>query len=193
MTITTSGDDQNSYITLSEANALLLTMKASFMDLGEQLEEGDEAYLIESANDLEALWRWSGHPTENTQAMAWPRKFVRKPGWVQPCEPGWRTPYDAAEWMQYKVDYLSGSNVAAQFLPDDEVPRGIKEAQALIALLRKKDGNLIGDDQGDAQGTQLGPMRISYVNAVRESADIHKRTGQLGLFIGDGLMRTPNA
>lgn len=193
MTLITSGSDQNSYVTNSEANALLLTMAASFLTGDDALTDvDDDRFLIEAASDLQYLWRWAGWPTDLTQTMAWPRRYVTKPGWVPPLEPGWSTPYDEQMFMMYKVNVLSNSNPATEFVDQTAVPKAIKEAQVLIAVLRKQGGNLIGDNQGDAQGTKLGSLTVSYVNAIRESADIHKRTGQYGTFIGDALLRTPN-
>ena len=179
--IVTSGASQNSYITLSEANALLLTMAASFMTGTDALGNGDERYLIEAAADLSLLWDWSGEPTDDAQALAWPRRFVPKPGYRAPSEPGWSIPFDYADWIAFKP-YLYGATTADQFIGETVVPLHIKEAQALIALLKKQGGNLYGDNQGDLQGTQIGKIKVSYVNAIRESADIHKRTGQYGRF-----------
>lgn len=182
--IVTSGAGQNSYITLSEANALLLTVAASFMSddaADNQLGVDDERYLIEAAADLNLLWNWDGEATDPAQPLAWPRRFVTKPGYRAPLEPGWSLPFDYADWIACKP-YLYGATNAAQFIPDDEAPQLIKEAQALIALLKKQGSNLVGDNQGDLQGTQIGKIKVSYVNAIRESADIHKRTGQFGRF-----------
>ncbi len=177
----------------AQANALILTMAASFFTGDDTLTDGDDdAYLIEAASDLEYLWRWSGWPTDLEQTMAWPRRYVTKPGWIPPLEPGWSLPYDETMFMFYKVNFLSQSNLASQFVDETTVPKAIQEAQVLLAVLRKQGGNLIGDTQGDSLGTQLGQVKVSYINAVRESRDIHKRTAQYGSFIGEGIMRTKN-
>ena len=189
--VITTGENQNSYITFEEANALLLGMVASFFELGDQLDEGDEAYLLEAASDLDCLWRWSGRPTDNQQALAWPRKDVAKPGFKIPAEPGWNTPYDPAAWLQYKIMYLDGTQ-NVPMIDSATVPKAIKEAQALIAMLRKKEGNLIGDTNDDTLGDVIGPLRTGYVNAVRKASEVHKRTSQFGNFIGDGLLRVPS-
>lgn len=180
--IVTTGASQNSYITLSEANALLLTMAPSFMtDEVVTLQEADERFLIESAADINLLWDWQGEPTDPEQTLAWPRREVPKPGYKAPAEPGWSAPFDYADWIAFKP-YLYGATTADQFIPENVVPLHIKEAQALIAVLKKQGSNLVGDNQGDMQGAQVGKLKISYVNAIRESADIHKRTGQYGRF-----------
>jgi hypothetical protein len=186
--IVTEGESQNSYITVSEANAILATIHSSFFEVGDTLNENeDTAYLCEAFRDLQRLWSWKGQPSTATQVGQWPRKYVTKPGWCVPGEPGWSVPecgqYD---WLAYKMRFLDGTT-AAEYLPDDVVPLDIKEAQALIAMLRKNGSNLVGDNQGDTQGMTVGKVKISYVNAIRESADIHKRTGQYGRFLA-GLL-----
>ncbi|MBX9753905.1 MAG: hypothetical protein K2X80_04070, partial [Pseudomonadaceae bacterium] len=165
------------------------TTKASLAELGEQLESGDEAYVLEAFNDLETMWRWTGTPTSNDQPAQWPRIYVPKPGWAVPGEPGWSAPGDDSDWLAYSIRFLRGTSITGAFLDSQTVPESIKVAQALIALLRKKEGNLIGDTQDDSQGLQIGSLKVAYVNAIRQSADIHKRTAQLGSFIGDGLVR----
>lgn len=181
--IITTGTTQNSYITLSEANALLMTIQAPFYEVGDQLSEADTPYLLESFRDLERNWDWTGQPTADEQAAQWPRKYVKKPGWQVPGEPGWSVPENGVyDFLAYKMRYLSGETTSASYIPSDAIPLDIKEAQALIAMLRKSGGNLVGDNQGDLQGTQIGKIKLSYVNAIRESADIHKRTGQYGRF-----------
>lgn len=180
--IITSGASQNSYISLAEAQALLLTMAASFQTgEADELADGDQRFLIEAASDLNLLWDWAGDPTDPAQVMAWPRSSVTKPGYRFPAEPGWTLPYSYGEFIYYKSILASGF-AADQFIPSDQVPTHIKEAQALLAVLKKQGSNLVGDNQGDLQGTQIGKLKLSYVNAVRESADIHKRTGQYGRF-----------
>ncbi|OJY60932.1 MAG: hypothetical protein BGP16_00905 [Sphingobium sp. 66-54] len=187
--IQTSGEGQNSYITLSEANAILMTTQTSFFEVGDQFETGEEAYLIEAFRDLERLWDWAGQPATMDQSAQWPRKYVPKPGWQVPGEPGWSVPENNAfEWIAYKERYLTGGVQSASFISADTVPLDIKEAQALIAMLRKSGSNLVEDNQGGFQGTQLGKIKLSYVNAVRESADIHKRTGHFGRFKAGLLM-----
>jgi len=206
MTISTSGLDQNSYITITEANAILLLCNASFMDAGHQLSINgdDDAYLLEAARDLDYLWAWAGYRATNEQTMQWPRVRVPKPGQRIPCEPGWYdegtiwggthnwgTGIQLDPWLLYKIDFLSG-NPAFQMLDSTIVPQEIKEAQALIALLRKKGGNLISDDQDNAQGMVLpGGLKIAYVNALKQAADIHKRTAQFGQFVGTGIIGSP--
>jgi hypothetical protein len=178
----TTGGNQNSYITLSEANAILATTYASFYEVGETLEAGGEVYLFEAFKDLERLWSWKGQPASADQVAQWPRKYVPDPNWRVPGEPGWSAPWTGdLGWLAYKARYLDGS-VSSSDIPDDVVPLDIKEAQALIAMLYKSGGNLVGDNQGDLQGTQVGKLKLSYVNPIRESAAIHKRTGQYGRF-----------
>ena len=190
MSIETAGPNQNSYITIQEANTILLTVQASFMPLGTNLiPDEDEPYLLEAAQDLDQLWDWTGCPTEMEQALAWPRRHVVKPGFTMPAEPGWRVPYDSEAWLRFRIDYLMAGASGIPTIPTDAVPRQIKEAQALIAVLRKNGSNLISDTQGDAQGLQLpGGLKIAYVNAIREAADIHKRTAQFGSFVGQPIV-----
>lgn len=181
--IITTGTGQNSYISLSEANSILLTVQASFFEPGSDLVEDDTPYLLEAFRDLQRYWDWKGAPATAEQVGMWPRKYVQKPGWQVPGEPGWSEPWTGPlDWIAYKMRYLDGGVGAAVYIPSDTVPLDIKEAQALIAMLRKSGGNLVGDNQGDLQGTQLGKVKISYVNAIRESADIHKRTAHYGRF-----------
>jgi hypothetical protein len=189
MPIETTGTNQNSYITMAEANAILLTVHASFMDIGVQLDANkDEPYLIEAARDLSQLFAWTGKPATVEQNLAWPRKGVVRPGYVQVGEPQWSVAGTDEDFLVYKILYLSGSSNAPT-IPDDVVPLEIREAQALIAVLRKNGSNLISDTQGDAQGLQLpGGLKIAYVNAIREAADIHKRTAQFGAFVGQSIV-----
>lgn len=190
MPIETTGTSQNSYVTIAEANAILLNVHASFMEVGTQLETNgsDDAYLIEAARDLDQLFAWIGQPTSTEQQRAWPRKGVIRPGYKQLGEPGWSFPASDEEFLLYKIQFLSGSS-AAPTIPDDVVPLEIKEAQALIAVLRKQGLNLISDTQGDSQGLSLpGGLKIAYVNAIREAADIHKRTAQYGVFVGQPIV-----
>jgi hypothetical protein len=189
MSIETSGPNQNSYITIAEANAILLTVHASFMEVGTQLDPlKDEAYLIEAGRDLAQLFAWVGQPTSTEQNMAWPRKGVPKPGYVTQGEPQWSVPGTDLDFLAYKVNWLSGSS-SAPMLDENVVPLEIREAQALIAVLRKEGLNLVSDNQGDSQGLQLpGGLKVAYVNAVRESADIHKRTAQFGVFVGQSIV-----
>ena len=189
MPIETTGTNQNSYITVAEANAILLTIHASFMDIGTQLDlNADEPYLIEAARDLDQLFAWVGCPTTKDQNLSWPRKGVVRPGYKQIGEPQWSIPASDEDFLLYKIMFLSGSS-AAPTIPDDVVPLAIREAQALIAVLRKNGSNLVSDTQGDAQGLQLpGGLKIAYVNAIREAADIHKRTAQFGVFVGQPIV-----
>lgn len=189
MPIETTGINQNSYITVAEANAILLTIHASFMEIGTQLDlNADEPYLIEAARDLDQLFAWIGCPANTDQNLSWPRKGVVRPGYKRVGEPQWSVPASDADFLLYKVRFLSGGSDAPT-IPDDVVPMAIKEAQALIAVLRKNGSNLVSDTQGDAQGLQLpGGLKIAYVNAIREAADIHKRTAQFGSFVGQPIV-----
>lgn len=191
--IITSGPDQNSYIDLETANQRLLACAASFCPIGTQLSPGDEAYLVEACTDMETLWDYMGIPTLNDQALAWPRRYVIKPGFQMPMEPGWNTPYDPVAFIQFKIDYLTPGRSSVPYVDDETIPVRIQEAQALLAVLRKQGGNLVGDDQGNDQGAQYDVgLRIAYVNAVRESADIHKRMSGYAVWIGEGILRTQN-
>lgn len=191
----TSGPNQNSYITIDEANLLFLTLAPSFVDDHEmaQLDHVDTRYLIEAARDLDTLWSFKGVPTDNAQNMAWPRRYVDKPGFEMRGESGWSAPWDYEAALQFKIDYLTPGRSAIPVLDHTAVPQQIKEAQALIALLRKLGKNLVGDNQGDAKGLQLDTgFKVDYVNALRDSADIHRLLAGLGLFIGDSLLRSHN-
>ena len=189
--IVTSGPTQNSYLDLATANAILLTCATSFMDIGEQLDTLDEPYLLEAARDLESLWAWQGQPSDYNQALAWPRRYVTKPGFQMPCEPGWSAPWSQDAALEFKIDYLTPGLSAVPLLDPTVVPQQILEAQALLAMFRKKGGSLIGDTKNDAQGLQLDTsFKIAYVNPVRAAGDINKRLAGLGLYLGDSLLRT---
>lgn len=192
--VVTSGPNQNSYITIDEANLLFLTLAPSFLGTDTaQLDETDTRYLLEAARDLDSLWSFKGAPTSNAQNLAWPRMYVDKPGFEMPGEPGWSTPYSLVDALQFKIDYLTPGRSAIPLIDHTTVPRQIREAQALIALLRKLGKNLVGDNQGDAKGLQLDSgFKIDYVNALRDSADIHRLLSGLGVFIGDRLLRSRN-
>ena len=190
MPIETTGTNQNSYITIAEANAILLNVHASFMAKGTQLatDETDDAYLTEAARDLDQLFSWTGKPATVEQNLAWPRKEVVKPGYKRGYDATWDLNASDSEVLLYKAQYLSGTS-AAPTIPNDIVPLEIREAQALIAVLRKQGLNLISDTQGDSQGLQLpGGLKIAYVNAIREAADILKRTAQYGVFVGQPIV-----
>lgn len=193
MAIITSGPGQNSYVTLEEANILLLQVRASFMEPNDQLHATDEDVLLEAAQDLETMWEWQGVQTDPNQDMAWPRKYVVKPGFRYPPAPGWHASWDHDAALQFKINFLIGANSAIPFLDENTVPHQIKVAQALLALLRDKGKNLIGDTRGDDKGMQLDTgFKVDYVNAPYESADIRKRVAALGTFIGDPMIRARN-
>ncbi|KQN09077.1 DnaT-like ssDNA-binding protein [Sphingomonas sp. Leaf28] len=187
--VVTDGPDQNSYITIDEANLLFLTLAPSFLgDDTAQLNDTDVRFLIEAGRDLDALWSFKGQPTSNAQNMAWPRIYVEKPGFEVPAEP-----MDGDAFLQFKIDYLTAGRTIIPYLDHLTVPRPIKEAQALLALLRKLGKNPVGDNQGDAKGLQLDSgFKVDYVNALRDSADIHRLLSGLGVFIGDRLLRSRN-
>lgn len=183
--VVTTGPEQNSYITVDEANLLMLTLAPSFAPDPEQFADSDARFIIEAARDLDSLWDFSGIPTQNAQNMAWPRMYVTKPGFQMPCEP-----LGGDAFLQFKIDYLTPGRSAVPYLDQTTVPRAIKEAQALLALLRKMNKTLVGDNQGDTKGLQLDSgFKIAYVNEVRDSADIHRLLSGLGVFIGDHVLR----
>jgi hypothetical protein len=118
---------------------------------------------------------------------------VDKPGFEMPGESGWSAPWDYDAALQFKIDYLTPGRSAIPLLDHTTVPLQIKEAQALLALLRKLGKNPVGDNQGDAKGLQLDSgFKVDYVNALRDSADIHRLLSGLGVFIGDRLLRSRN-
>lgn len=190
--VVTSGPGQNSYITIDEANLLFLTLAPSFLG-GDaaQFDYTDTRFLLEAARDLDALWSFKGVPANNSQNMAWPRMYVEKPGFEMPGEPGWSAPYSDSDALQFKIDFLTPGRSVVPLLDHLTVPRAIKEAQALIALLRKLGKTLVGDNQGDSKGLQLDTgFKIDYVNAIKDSADIHRLLAGLGVFIGDRILRS---
>lgn len=192
--VITRGPGQNSYVTVEEANILLLSMDASFIDDDtprQLVGDLDTARLLEAAQDLDTLWRWSGQVTDPAQELAWPRRFVTKPGFERDRDPLWANQWDYGAAISYKYDFqMPGGPNAVPYLPSDAVPRQVKQAQAMIALLRKVGGNLVGDDKGDDYGNQLDSgFKVAYVNAIRDASDIHKRLAGLGWFIGDPLLR----
>jgi hypothetical protein len=146
LSATVGGASSNSYLTLSEAQAIIDSLM-----LNEEVTTWDDADVdVQNRALVTAAWRidrerFFGNRTSNTQALQWPRVGVRKPDQYQPV-------YQAGYAFSIRADYYA----------DDEIPDEVKKAQTILALylVSEPDAlNLGGLEQ--FKNVSIGPLSVT--------------------------------
>lgn len=142
--------DSNTYISLVDAGTYMEgRIGTSAWDGATDADKN--AALVQSARILDNYVEWKGVKTNDTQAMQWPRQYVP--------DPEYRT-VDALDFYIDAGDY---------FIPKDEIPQRIKDAQSELAL------HLLSQDSQAAPDT-AGYSQIDVEGAVSLSVDKLDRT-----------------
>jgi len=141
--------DSNTYISLEDATAYMEGRIGTGAWDG-ATDADKNASLVQSARILDRYVEWVGVVTDDAQAMEWPRQYVPDP--------------------RYKTVDALGFYVSAgdYFLPKDEIPQQVKDAQCELALvLLSQDTQAIADMAGYSQVNVEGAVDITADKADR--------------------------
>lgn len=182
----------NSWITLDEANIILQTVRDPLIEADFQFDSADIPYLIEAAYTIGSLWAFNGFLAHPTQRLAWPRREVRIEtgnfcgNWGDwPQANGW------CEWnpdIAYHIQYQNPGYSRWTYLDSNTVPAEIKEAQALLAALMKKNVKLLSDTENNVSQLQLGNLQTTPKNAQYQIGSVKMRCDRWGVFIGHDIL-----
>ncbi|PIB91000.1 hypothetical protein [Caulobacter sp. FWC2] len=192
--LTTEGLDANSFIaSLEEANLFLLEVYDPELNDANgpaQLNATHIPQLIEAAHAISTYWSFLGHKTHPLQNLAWPRTNVTLgrqkpgPGWFNRAYPHLDTSYaDLAHHVMWEAPGL----LAEATLPNDEIPRNVKVAQAILAALFTKGVTIWEDNKGDNTQVQIDTLKVDQVNAVSRIMSVRQRLAPWGKFIGSHM------
>ena len=145
---TVGGESANSYVDLTAANEYMAgRLHTDAWITGSTVKE---KALRQAARILDNYVEWRGVKTDDTQAMQWPRQYVP--------DPEYRT-VDALDFYIDAGDY---------FIPKDEIPQRIKDAQCELALhLLSQDSQTVPDTAGYSQIDVEGAVSLSIDKADR--------------------------
>jgi hypothetical protein len=145
---TVGGESANSYVDLTKANEYMAgRLHTEPWKTGSTVKE---KALRQAARILDRYVEWRGVKTEEAQAMQWPRQYVP--------DPDYRT-VDALDFYVDAGDY---------FIPKDEIPQRIKDAQCELALhLLSQDTQAVPDTAGYSQINVEGAVSLSVDKADR--------------------------
>jgi hypothetical protein len=145
---TVGGESANSYVDLTEANEYMAgRLHTEPWKTGSVVKE---KALRQAARILDRYVEWRGVKTDEAQAMQWPRQYVP--------DPDYRT-VDALDFYIDAGDY---------FIPKDEIPQRMKDAQCELALhLLSQDTQAVPDTAGYSQIDVEGAVSLSVDKADR--------------------------
>lgn len=194
MELITTGTEANSWVSLSEANIILLEVPAAFYgydgDDEFQFETDDIKWLVEAHRQITANFHFRGRKADARQRLAWPRKgfMIEQMG----CPSDWFETYFPnlpASHAAYTIALHWDTPGLSRYeeLADDEIPADLKEAAVILAALLKNGGSLHSDNKGDATTYSLGGISGDNINAVAQAEAVFQRVGQWGAYIGKNL------
>lgn len=194
MELLTTGANANSWVTLSQANIILLEVPASFYGYEGtdefQFESEDIKWLVEAHRQISSNWTFRGRKVDPRQRLAFPRTgfMIESAG----C---------AGDWFETNFPHLPASHAAYTIalhwdtpglsayeeLDNDEIPTDLKEAAVILAALLKNGGSLYEDNKGDSTAYSLGGISGDNINAKATAEAVFQRVGQWGAYIGKNL------
>lgn len=190
MALTTTGTKANSWVSLDDANLILLEVYSPDIPAGFQLTPDHIPQLIEAARTISALWSFPGTRAEPLQTLAWPRKCVPVPS-ERPKGNWFSTTYPhldpADEAYVHFLAYEAPGFLATTIYPETEIPDEVKEAQAILAALFVQGVTVWEDNKGDNTQVQIDTLKIDNVNAVSRIMIVKERLARWGKFIGSHM------
>ena len=202
MALRTTGDDPNSWVTLTEANMMV----ADFPNetLGYEPEEGqsptfqfkptDIKYLIEAHRQVALNWHFKGRTLTARQRLPFPRIgfLINSPApganWCETYFPN--VPAEEHAYLLHLHFDTPGLSLYEE-LASDEIPEDVKEAAVILAALIKNGHSLFNDNKGDSTSVSIGSISTDNINAVLKSAGVRQRMGRWGRFIGENISKAP--
>lgn len=190
MALTTTGTKANSWVSLDDANLILLEVYSPDIPAGFQLNTEHIPQLIEAAKAISNLWSFPGTRVEALQTLAWPRKDVSIPS-ERPRSNWFSTNYPhldpADEAYVYFLAYEAPGFLSSTIYPADQIPDEVKEAQAILAALFVQGVTVWEDNKGDNTQVQIDTLKIDNVNAVSRIMIVKERLARWGKFIGSHM------
>ena len=147
--------DSNTYITVAQFQSYA----ANQGDIAASEADSDqvEPALIKAAQYLEQKYRllWAGARVDATQSMDWPRRGVSVPDFFDPFYDNAFTPFG------FQNTY---------FIPENEIPDEVKEAQSLLALATFGGTSLSSNQLQPSYGRKtklekVGSLQVEYMSA----------------------------
>jgi len=153
---TAGGANANSYLTLSDANAIIdgLVEDADVTAWASATDDQKNRALYTAAQRLDRE-RYLGARATDTQAMQWPRTGVRKPD-------------------TYINTYAVGFpfRITTDYFTDTEIPDQIQKAQAILAVYLNNNKDGIGlSGLEDYKNVQVGPINVTPDKSGAVGAD----------------------
>lgn len=195
MALITTGDNPNSWVTITQANLILVDVPNEL--LGYEPEEGqpktfqlgpnDVKYLIEAHKQIGSNFAFGGQKLDPRQRLPFPRKgFMLSgatggPDWFPTNFPNLSG--DHEEYARQLHFLVPGLSLYSE-LPNDEVPEDVKEAAVILAALLKNGHSLFNDNKGDSTGYSVGGISGDNINAVAMAQAVFQRMASWGTFIG---------
>lgn len=151
----TAKSDSNTYITIAEF--VSYAENQGNTAAAEADEEQIEPALIRAAQYIEQKWRlmWAGARVDALQSMDWPRRGVAVPDFFDPFYDNAFTP------ISFQNTY---------FIPENVVPKEVKEAQSLLALATFGGTSLSTTQLQPSYGRKtklekVGSLEVEYMTA----------------------------
>ena len=148
-----AGSNSESYCSIADANAYFSARNLTLWADSGFSDTEKEGCLRRCTDYMEQVYRmlWDGTRLTTTQALSWPRAWVRMPD-----SPGW---YGHMRWSGlYTISYYA-TNI---------VPTEVRNACAELAW-RAAFGELFADQSTPKTSTTVGPISVTYAPGARQT------------------------
>lgn len=187
MELRLTGTNANSWVSLDDANIILMDVPASsYGGTVVEFKADDIPFILESHRQISTLWRFSGKRMDARQRLAFPRiGFMLETGsptstWFADTYPhlddSWEPLANHIAWDLGQARYSE--------LANDEIPEDIKEAAVILAALHKNGLSLFEDNKGDSTTYGLGPLSGDNINATAVAGAVFQRMARWGAWQG---------
>ena len=143
----------NSFVSIEDADTYFDTRQDTAW--ADATDESKERSLVLAADYITQAWRlrWNGSLASATQTMTWPRRGVPVPDFFDPFFNQVGVP------LAFQDTY---------FIPENEIPQAIKDAQMLLARAQMNDSGAVTKTLQDPLGREtikekVGSLEVQYM------------------------------
>lgn len=170
---TVGGSAANSYASVAEADVYFANSygKTLWAPVG-NVDKG--ILLIEATRLLDTLVKWNGYRSTSTQALAWPRAWVKDPDGY------------------YGQSEFTDGNLGGPYLPNDAIGPQIKTIQFELAYSILSGGGF-QNDENPLSRVKVGPILVDYLTTVKTQGfpaivrDMISKWGQYQVTSSNGI------